>query len=513
MEGLLINAVLRELTPHLPLRSLGWVFPDEGTAALLLEGLGNLVLRYRPPKPILTLEPGKLEGEAKTPFQRLLEARCKGRLVGAEQVKLDRVVTLDLEGEKGFRDTAPTRLVFELTGRNANLMVCNLEGQIIGLDRPVTPAVNRFRQLRSGLVYVAPPPYHKLDPRSLKLEDLSVLLGKPLASAVQKQLDGIGKELALELARRAGLTPETPVSDAGLPRIYQALQSLVANPAQQTDLSESLRAEWEVEEAEGLRKPLREVLQRQLKTLEARLADYQRALSRLDEASRLRAWGDLLMAYARQIEPGNTAKLTDFAGNPVEIPLEVGLSPIQNAEKFYLRAKRLEANAEKALALEPTTQAQIASLKSQIEQLERLSREELLAQNKKIRDKGPQLGLRLKSPGGFDVWVGRSSKENDFLTRSAHSEDLWFHVQGIPGSHVILRTQGRNAALPDLLYAAQLAAFYSKAKGDKNIAVDYTSKKHVWRPRKAAPGQVLYTQGRTLFVDAVPPSSAAEKVD
>ena len=510
MEGLLINAVLRELTPQLPVRSLGWAFPDEGTAALLLEGLGNLVLRYRPPNPILTLEPGKLEGEAKTPFQRLVEARCKGRLLSVEQVKLDRVVGLELEGEKGFKDTAPTRLIFELTGRNANLMVCDLAGKIIGLDRPVTPEVNRFRELRTGLAYTAPPPYQKLDPRMVKLEDLSPLLGKPLASAVQKHLDGIGRELASELARRTGLTPQTPVSESNLPTIYQGLQSLVEKPAERTDLSQSLRADWELEEAENLRKPLREALERQLKTLEARLTDYTRALARLDEASKLRTWGDLLMAYARQIEPGKLAKLTDFEGNSVEIPLEVGLSPIQNAEKFYLRAKRLEANAEKALELEPGTQAHSADLKSELEQLQHLSRPELLAQNRKIREKGPEVGLRLRSPSGFEVWVGRSSKENDLLTRMAHSEDLWFHVQGIPGSHVILRTQGRNAALPDLLYAAQLAAFYSKAKGDKNIPVDYTSKKHVWRPRKAAPGQVLYTQGKTLFVDAESPKLTAD---
>jgi len=107
MEGLLIHAILRELEPRLPARSLGWVFPDEGTAALLLEGIGNLVLRYRPPRPILTVEPGDLEGEPKTPFQRMLAARAKGRLLEATQVKLDRVVWLFFEGERGFVDTPP----------------------------------------------------------------------------------------------------------------------------------------------------------------------------------------------------------------------------------------------------------------------------------------------------------------------------------------------------------------------------------------------------------------------
>jgi len=513
MEGLLINAILRDLAPHLPIKSLGWAFPDEGTAALLLEGLGNLVLRYRPPNPILTLEPGKLEGEAKTPFQRLLEARCKGRLLKAEQVKLDRVVLLELEGEKGFLDTAPTRIIFELTGRNANLIATGPDDKIIGLDRPVTPAINRFRELRSSLRYVSPPPYQKLDPRVIRLEDLAVLLDKPLASSAQKHLDGIGKELTLELARRAYLTPETRLGKEQLPALFKALQSLVKSPAERTDLSIDLRTDWEREEAEGLRKPLREALHKQLRTLEARLHDYQKALARLDEVAKLRSYGDLLMAYNKQVGGGTRVQLSDFEGHPVEIPLEAGLSPIQNAEKYYTRAKRLQANAGKALELEPKTQVELQELKQQLEELDHLSREELLTQQRKIREKGPQVGLRLKSPAGFEVWVGRSSKENDLLIRMAHSEDLWFHPQGIPGSHVILRTQGRNTALPDLLYAAQLAAFYSKAKGDKNVPVDYTSKKHVWRPRKAAPGQVLYTQSKTLFVDAVLPSSTSEKVD
>jgi len=510
MEGLLINAVLNNLTPKLPARSLGWAFLDEGTAALLLEGLGNLVLRYRPPNPILTLEPGKLEGEAKTPFQRLLEARVKGRLLRLEQVKLDRVVLLEIEGEKGFRDTAPTRLVFELTGRNANLMVCDMEGQITGIDRPVTAAVNRFRELKTGLPYTPPPPYQKLDPREVSLEDLAVLVGQPLASGIQKYIDGIGKELLQELARRIGLTPYSPVSEAQLGVILEGLHSLVEHPASRSDFSADLRKEWEKEEAENLRKPLREALRKQEHTLQARLQDYQKSLARLDDAAQYRTFGDLLMAYSTQIKGGDRVSLEDFSGNPLEIPLDATLSPLQNAEKYYTRAKRLEANAEKARGLEPQTRAELEGLRQELVNLEQTALPDLLAQQRKTRAKGPQVGSRFRSPSGTEVWVGRSSKENDFLTRSAHSEDLWFHAQGIPGSHVILRTAGQNPALPDLLFAAQLAAFYSKAKGEKNIPVDYAPKKNVWRPRKAAAGQVLYTGGKTLFVDAENPAEGRE---
>ncbi|PZA07845.1 MULTISPECIES: NFACT family protein [unclassified Meiothermus] len=511
MEGLLIHAILRDLKPRLPAQSLGWVFPDEGTAALLLAGIGNLVLRYRPPNPILTLEPGELEGEPKTPFQRMLATRAKGRLLEAQQVKLDRVVQLFFEGEHGFVDTPPTRLLFELTGRNANLILTDPEGRILGLDRNVTHEVNRFRELRPGLPYTPPPPYHKLDPRSATQADLRVLLGQKLAQAVQKNLDGIGKELAQELARRAGLTPETLLAEAHLPALYQALQSLIARPKERTALSEELRASWEREETEALRKPLREALLRRKKTLEARLEDCQKALARLDEAAKLRAWGDLLLAYGKQLKSSaSEAVLADFQGQEVKIPLEPGLSPAQNAQKYYARAKRLEANALRALELEPKLQQQLAELEAELEAIEKAGRSELVRLERTRQERPSQVGLRFQSPSGFTVWVGRSSKENEFLTRTAHSQDLWFHVQGLPGSHVILRTAGQNAPLPDLLFAAQLAAFYSKAKGDKNVPVDYTAKKNVWRPRKAAAGQVLYTGAKTLFVDAKLPEGATE---
>jgi predicted ribosome quality control (RQC) complex YloA/Tae2 family protein len=101
--------------------------------------------------------------------------------------------------------------------------------------------------------------------------------------------------------------------------------------------------------------------------------------------------------------------------------------------------------------------------------------------------------------------VGRNAKENDLLTRTAHSEDLWFHAQGVPGSHVILKVEGKNPPLEDLLFAARLAAYHSKARGERQVPVDYTRKKHVWRPRKAPPGQVLYTQAKTLFVEGALP--------
>jgi len=510
MEGLLIHALLRGLLPELPALNLGLAFPNEGTLAVLLKGqsgrIFNLVLHYRPPNPSLVLEEGTLLGEPKTPFQRQLSARVKGPLVAAEQLKLDRVVFLHFAGEKGFVDTPPSVLVFEATGRNANLLLLDEKGILLGVDRVITQEVNRYRELKPGLPYTPPPPYAKLDPRTLTEEDLRVLLGKPLKEVV-RHVDGVGLELMRELARRAGLTPESPLGEAGLALLHRALKGLVEDPSLRTALSEELRARWQEEEKEALRKPLLDALAREVRTLRARLADYEKALARLEEAEALRQKADLLLARLKEAPKGQAkVVLKGFDGHPVEIPLDPALPPPENAKKLYERARRLEELAERALDLIPKTEARIAELEGEMARIAQADLTELLALTRKPKgEKGPRLGLRYTSPSGFPVLVGRNAKENDLLTRTAHSEDLWFHAQGVPGSHVILKVEGKNPPLEDLLFAARLAAYHSKARGERQVPVDYTRKKHVWRPRKAPPGQVLYTQAKTLFVEGALP--------
>jgi predicted ribosome quality control (RQC) complex YloA/Tae2 family protein len=515
MEGLLIHAVLRELAQELPAQNLGLAFPEEGTVALLLKGktgrIFNLVLHYRPPTPGLALEEGTLLGEPKTPFQRQLQARVKGPLVEARQLKLDRVALFRFAGERGFVDTPPSVLVLEATGRNANLLLLDEEGRILGVDRVITQEVNRYRELKPGLPYTPPPPYEKLDPRTLTEEDLRVLLGKPLKEVV-RHVDGIGKELLLELSKRAGLTPEAPLDEAGVGRVFRALRSLVEDPSWRAELSEELRRRLAEEEKEALRKPLLEALEREKRTLLARLADYHRALERLEEAEGLRRRADLLLARLKEVPKGKeSVVLEGFDGSPVEIPLDPALTPQENAQKLYQRARRLEELAERALDLIPRTEARVRALEEEMARVREASWEELSRLSQRTRKKEARLGLRYTSPSGFPVLVGRNAKENDLLTRLAHSEDLWFHAQGVPGSHVILKAEGKSPPLEDLLFAARLAAYHSKARGEAQVPVDYTRKKHVWRPRKAALGQVLYTQAKTLFVEGTLPTEAPEE--
>ncbi|AFZ68975.1 Rqc2 family fibronectin-binding protein [Deinococcus peraridilitoris] len=515
MEGLLLARTVRDLQEKLPVRGLGWVFPDETTAALLLEGLGNLVLSYRPPQPGLFVSRERLSGEARTSFQRVLSGRARGELVGITQLKLDRVVQLSFSGERGFVDVPPMRLVFELTGRNTNIVLLEpgegWDGSIVGAAREITHSRNRFRSVRVGGRYTPPPPYEKFDPRRLGEEEARGLSELPLGRW-RDRIDGLGLGLGAELCRRAGIPPAQAPAERW-PDALRALRSLVENPTvQEGALAEGVREAVRSEKAEALRKSLREPLTKRRALLHNQLGDVERALQAYETAQHERNQADLLMAYAHRVPPGAfEVELPDFSGEGnVTLSLEPHFSAMQNAEKLYARARRREEVFDRLVLREPALRGELSEVEDQLARLEQLELSELEALARGAvspRSDRPVLGWRFVSPSGFEVLVGRNNKENDVLThRVGKSLDYWFHVQGFPGSHVLVRTNGRELALPDILMAASVAAYHSKARGDANVAVDYTRVKNVWKPRGAPAGKVLYTQQKTVFVDPALPA-------
>ncbi|MGI8748573.1 MAG: NFACT family protein, partial [Deinococcus sp.] len=344
MEGLMLARALAELSGGLPRRTLGWAFPDETTAALLLEGLGNLVFSYRPPQPALYLSSERLRGEPHNPFQRLLAARVRGDLTHASQLKLDRVAQFRLAGESGFVDVPPARLLFELTGRNGNLLVLDddsaeepgWEGRIVAAAREITGSRNRFRTVRGGGAYTPPPPSDKLDPRRMTVQDAQALSALSPARW-RERVDGLGLQLSAELVRRSALPGGQPAGE-GWPQVWAALQSLVPDPTvAQGALSEGVRQASRDEKALQLRRELREPLEKRLTLLGNQLGDVDRALEGLDEAVRERAEADLLMAYQHALPPGGiVALLPAFDGSGEQpVSLEPQLSALQNAQKRY----------------------------------------------------------------------------------------------------------------------------------------------------------------------------------
>jgi predicted ribosome quality control (RQC) complex YloA/Tae2 family protein len=247
-------------------------------------------------------------------------------------------------------------------------------------------------------------------------------------------------------------------------------------------------------------------------------------LSRASRADRYERWGHLLMASAPAVPPGADAvTLPDLfepeaPGEPVSvtIPLDPALTAFENAGRYYDRARRTRqarAHAE-ARVLEASERAEEA--RALLERLRRVDTYEALQAFKReeaarlARLPGEARGRQEASPfrrfvlgGGYELWVGKSARQNDELTfRHARKDDLWMHARGVAGSHAVLRLPHRTArpGRPLLEQAASIAAYFSKAQGSSLVPVIVTPRKYVRKPRGAPPGAVVVEREEVLLV-------------
>ena len=201
----------------------------------------------------------------------------------------------------------------------------------------------------------------------------------------------------------------------------------------------------------------------------------------------------------------------------ITIPLDPTRTPQENAQKYFERYNKMKRTYEALTVLTQETQDEIRYLESISNALDIARGEEDLSQIRKeltqsgyIRRKGgtkkPKLTSRpfhYISSDGFHIYVGKNNLQNDELTfRFANGNDWWFHTKKIPGSHVIVKTEGQD--LPDRTFeeAGRLAAYYSQARGNEKVEIDYVQKKEVKKPKGGKPGFVVYYTNYSLVIDS-----------
>lgn len=240
------------------------------------------------------------------------------------------------------------------------------------------------------------------------------------------------------------------------------------------------------------------------------------------DAAKWKRFGDLILAnLAMAARVGDTVLVTDFfdeATPTVEIEVEENLSLTEAAEKFFKRYTKARNALEEISKRLTITESEIEDLQAQSELLEEAieTRDEetlaeftgekpleIKAKSKRNRTENFSGARRYTSSEGFEILVGKGSKDNDFLTfRVAKSSDLWLHAADYPGSHVVVKNPNRKEIPPKtLLEAAQIAAFFSKAKSQPKVAVHYTQKKFVNKPKGAVLGLVSLASFKTILVE------------
>ncbi len=344
-----------------------------------------------------------------------------------------------------------------------------------------------------------------------------------------------------EARARESAPPHGPGAP-GLPEGYRPPAVLDATPS---EAREALRGRIEAAFLAEFRASVERLLKSAERTLARRAAAAEEDRRRASEMRGDRRRAEILLSNFGKIRRGaSRVGLPDpFADSPratVDIDLDPSLSPDENAARLFQRAKKGERGVERALSRLTETRRSLSDLSvlrresplvSPREALERIAR--FLADAKiessargDMREThlgrqavaAPRAGRPGRgTPGahkslrprtyvtsdGWEVWVGRSNTDNDLIThRLSNPHDFWFHVVGAPGSHVILRRPTRNSKPrpTTLVEAAQIAAYFSKARKQTRVPVIYTERKFVSKPRRAEPGQAICSRERELVV-------------
>lgn len=273
---------------------------------------------------------------------------------------------------------------------------------------------------------------------------------------------------------------------------------------------------------------LRRVIQT---ALERNVKKYDLQCRQLDDTKKrdkFKIYGELLHTYGYQIEAGAKSVEVDnyYTGEKLVIPLDTELTPMDNAKKYFDKYGKLKRTYEALLKLTEETKEEVEHLESVLLSLDMALLEEDLTEIKEeliesgyIRRKGGNKKTKITSKpyhyvssDGFHIYVGKNNLQNEELTfKFAEGGDWWFHAKGIPGSHVIVKANGKE--LPDATFeeAGRLAAYFSKGREQDKVEIDYVEKKHVKKPAAAKPGFVVYYTNYSLMIDS--DISMIEKVE
>lgn len=264
-----------------------------------------------------------------------------------------------------------------------------------------------------------------------------------------------------------------------------------------------------------LRKIVTTILERDVKKYDLQC----RQIKDTDKMDTYRIYGELLQTYGYSIEPGAKSTTVDnyYTNEPITIPLDETKSPLENARRYFDKYGKCKRTKEALTELIVQVKDEITHLESILTALDIAEKEEDLNQIKEelmeygyIRRKGGKQKQRFVSKpfhyissDGFDIYVGKNNYQNDELTfKFATGNDWWFHAKGMPGSHVILKNDGRE--IPDSTFeeAGRLAAHYSQGRGQEKVEIDYTPKKNIKKTPGGKPGFVIYHTNYSLNIDS-----------
>ncbi|MBR2661855.1 MAG: NFACT family protein [Clostridia bacterium] len=562
MDGLTVGFAARELNETLRGGRIDKITqPERDTVVLVIRAGGanhRLLLCASPNNARIHLTMGTYSNPLEPPtLCMLMRKQLTGaRITEIRQVGGDRIVHVDMDAVNELGDHVLRRLVLEIMGRHSNLLLLDEQDRILEATRHVNPEMSRVRQIQPGMAYLPPPAQDKLDPGTLTEETLyarlSALPAGKLSRALADTVTGLSRASAEELACRVLQGGEWPddLKDAckrladllrRLPGMADARVLFNENGeaedvypfpylSERTDAQRPYRTLSEALEVYYGTRDVRErlnqrsasmirMLKGQMERCQRKLAMQLEELSSAERMEEYRRMGEAINANLYQLKKGMTeATLTDWnnpEGGTITVPLDIRLTPGQNAQKYFKKYQKARSAREIAAQQRDKTLEEIDYLEGMLldvdkcvgeSELEEI-RQELVRTGymKKTTSRRQQRQLpqskpyRYQSEDGIEILVGKNAAQNDRITLGAKPGEMWLHAKDMPGSHVIICAEG-EIPQATMKQAALLAAWYSKGQRSSTVPVDYTLKKYVKKPSGAAPGRVIYTHQKTAYM-------------
>lgn len=485
------------------------------------------------------------------------------QILKVSQYKMDRIIKILVKSRDELGEYSKKALIIELMGKHSNVILIDDDSKkIIDSLKRINFNLSSVREILPGLTYNPEDISEGLDP--CQVDSISDLIKDSrenlnIKSFFLKNFTGISPQMCNEIEYRSNIDFKRNLSaltdheiielnkifseifkivrenDFRPIKIYREdlfkdfysldLESLNDKEKIKVESISSLLEEFYnskfLRDSLGSKsKELKKLVKKNIEKLNRKLSNQANELNVALNREKFKVYADLISSNFYKIEKGaDSVTVENFYDEmkEIEIPLDPTLDGPSNAAKYYKKYSKLKNAASFLTEQIEIGKSEISYLESillnidfaerpdEIDELyEELEKEGYLKKKKKNNKKkkdSDENYITVKTEDGFDIYVGKNNKQNDYLThKKAKKNDLWFHVKDAPGSHVILKNNNKDFTNNSLLTAAKLAAKYSSLSKSQNIPVDYTFKMYVKRHPAKKPGLVTYTNYKTINI-------------
>lgn len=495
-------------------------------------------------------------------FSMILRKNLSGsKLVKVEQFGFDRAAQFVFSGYNEFHEEALYYLVVEIMGKYSNIVLCNENHKVIDAIKRVSTVMSSKREIEPGLIYERPPVFDRVSPISVVEENLKNMMTNnadlELRDFLMRSFLGLSTEIANKILFDAAIDDKNLLknldeNDANKFissfiktfeevkeknysfNIYKLSERKSAYNAINLNQYASLEKEnfssiselldkyyYEKDQKDRIAQRsqnMRHTISANLKRAKNKLQKQKEEMLESANREAYKVYADLISSNIHKISKGlKEIKLENFYDNmnEISVPLDQKLSAVQNAQKYYKRYQKMK---QREIVLEK----QIENTEDEINYLELVSdaidrtddvknldeiyfeliKNNYIKKDKKIKNKPKKIAIHsVDYDDTSKVYYGKNNLQNEYITfKVADKNDVWMHVKGFPGSHVVIKSDGYPSD-ELLVFAAKIAAKNSKAKDSNKVDVDFTTRKNVKKHPSGKTGLVNYVNFKTITVD------------